>query len=94
MVFSLNAQIDTTHEVSVSENSTVYDFAMLLFVSYDVDGSEPVLQEKKFNFPIVSGALGFSDKYGVFSFPSYILVDEEGLYRGTFDDLEVLLKEL
>lgn len=66
---------------------------VIVFVGDEVDGTEPMIAKENLGFPIVPNAMGFAKKYRVYHFPGYLLVDKEGVYKGSYNE-EALFQAL
>ncbi|MGB8704419.1 MAG: hypothetical protein WCD31_05265 [Gillisia sp.] len=51
-------------------------------------------KDNNLSLPIVTNAQSFSQKYGIHNFPSYIVVDKEGICAGVFSDVDELKRAL
>tara|TARA_R100000935_G_scaffold35020_1_gene55795 strand:+ start:472 stop:1011 length:540 start_codon:yes stop_codon:yes gene_type:complete len=64
---------------------------------FSISGNEDAVnfvEENKLNSKIVADATNFTRRYGVFKFPTYMLVDREGNFLGSYTKTDELINAL
>ena len=77
-------------EMSKSNNK----FYPILFVQSQESENPDLIKQDELPLPIIENSFNFCNKYGVFIYPSYIVINSDGKTLGVYRNLDNLSKAL